>query len=182
MADFGVPVGTDAHLDKFAKALAIQFSCFVISTDADVNVDVWQIYQPLLIGEEITPDDIKGPRYAGDSAAVFSRKSIEANCYDSIRHEWKIQNRGTKEWHDCKLVLINQDEISPEILKAIIPIPDARPNETIKIATDINAGGFEGKFDCKWEMQDADGEDCFPNYRWEFNIQICVRFTEVGNE
>lgn len=137
MADFGVPVGTEADVDKFAKALSIQFSCFVIDNETDINVDVWQIYQSLLIGEEITPQDIKGPRYAGDSAAVFSEKSIAANCYAPIRCEWKIQNRGRQEWQGRKLVLKNQDEIRPEILKTVIPIPDARPNETIKIATDI---------------------------------------------
>ena len=94
---------------------------------------------------------------------------------------WSIQNRGNQEWHGRKLVLVNADEIYPEIMQTVIPIPDTRPNETIKIATDINAGGFEGKVDCKWEMQDADGENCFPNYTWDFNIQICVTFVEVDS-
>ena len=53
--------------------------------------------------------------------------------------------------------------------------------DDLKIATDINAGGFEGKFDCKWEMQDANGENCFPNYTWDFNIQISVTFMEVDS-
>lgn len=181
MADFGVPAETETDTDKFAKSLAIQFSCFVISTETDIIIDVWQIYQSLLNGKELTPKDIRGPRYIGDSAVVLSKKPIKANCYEHIRCEWEIQNRGKQEWHGRKLVLANQDEIRPEILPAVITIPDTRPNETIKIATDINAGGFEGKFDCKWEMQDADGENCFPNYIWDFNIQICVTFTEVGD-
>lgn len=182
MADFGVPTGTEVDKDKFAKALSIQFGRFVISTESDISNDVWQIYQSLLNGEEINPRDIRGPRYFGDAVGVFSdSKRIAANCYESLRYVWSIQNRGNKEWHGRKLVLVNAGEIYPEIAQTVIPIPDTRPNETIKIATDINAGGFEGKFDCKWEMQDADGENCFPNYTWDFNIQISVTFMEVDS-
>ena len=182
MADFGVPTGTEADKNKFAKALSIQFGRFVISTEPDISNDVWQIYQSLLNGEEISPNEIKGSRYSGDAAGVFSEsKQISANCYESFRYVWNIQNRGKQEWHGRKLVLVNADEIYPEIMQTVIPIPDTRPNETIKIATDINAGGFEGKFDCKWEMQDADGENCFPNYTWDFNIQISVTFMEVDS-
>lgn len=182
VADFGIPTGTKVDKDKFAKALSMQFGRFVISTESDISNDVWQIYQSLLNGEEISPNEIKGPRYSGDAAGVFSEnKRISANCYEKLRCVWSIQNRGNKEWHGRKLVLVNADEIYPEIMQTVIPIPDTRPNETIKIATDINAGGFEGKFDCKWEMQDANGENCFPNYTWDFNIQISVTFMEVDS-
>ena len=182
MADFGTPTGTEVDKDKFAKALSIQFGRFVISTESDISNDVWQIYQSLLNGEEISPNEIKGPRYSGDAAGVFSgSKQISANCYENLRYIWSIQNCGKQEWHGRKLVLVNANEIYPEIKQTVIPIPDAKPNETIKIATDINAGGFEGKFDCKWEMQDANGENCFPNYTWDFNIQISVTFMEVDS-
>ena len=179
VSEFGIPVGIAADKDRFAKALSIQFARFVISTEADISNEVWQIYQSLLNGDEIDPKDIRGPRYAGDAVEVFSvSKQIFVNCYEDFCYVWTIQNRGKHEWHGRKLVLVNVDEIHPEIKKPIIPIPDTKPNETIKIATDINASGFEGKFDCKWEMQDADGENCFPNYIWDFNIQICVTFVE----
>lgn len=182
VSEFGIPVGIEADKERFAKALSIQFGRFVISTESDINNDVWQIYLSLLNGEEVNPKDIKGPRYFGDAAGVFSdSKRITANCYEKLRCVWSIQNRGNKEWHGRKLVLVNADEIYPEIMQKVIPIPDTRPNETIKIATDINAGGFEGKFDCKWEMQDANGENCFPNYTWDFNIQISVTFMEVDS-
>lgn len=182
MVDFGIPSGVKTDKEKFAKTLSIQFGRFVISTESDISNNVWQIYQSLLNGDEVNPKDIKGPRYYGDAAGAFSEsKRIAANCYENLRYVWSIQNRGNKEWHGRKLVLVNPDEIYPEIMQTVIPIPDTKPNETIKIATDINAGGFEGKFDCKWEMQDANGENCFPNYTWDFNIQICVTFMEVGN-
>ena len=182
MVEFGIPTGVDADIKKFAKALSVQFGHFVISAESDVSNDVWQIYQSLLNGEDVNPRDMRGPRYFGDAAVVFlESKQIAANCYERLHYVWSIQNRGNQEWHGRKLVLVNADEIYPEIMQTVIPIPDARPNETIKIATDINAGGFEGKFDCKWEMQDADGENCFPNYTWDFNIQICVTFMEVDS-
>lgn len=182
MEDLGIPIGIESDKDKFAKALAIQFSYFVISAETDINNDVWQIYQSLLNGEDVTPKDVRKPRYAGDAATVYSKRYIESNCYEHIRHEWEIQNRGKQEWRGRKLVLVNQDEIYPEILQAVIPIHDTSPNETIKIATDINAGSSEGTFDCKWEMQDADGKNCFPDYIYNFDIQICVTFMEASNE
>lgn len=55
-----------------------------------------------------------------------------------------------------------------------------RPGEHIKIATDIDARGFEGEYECRWEMQDANGENCFPNKRWDFNIRIHVAFNAMA--
>lgn len=182
LADFGIPLGAEVDKEKFAKALSVQFGHFVISAEPDISNDVWQICQSLLNGEEVKLEDIKGPRYFGDAAVVFSdSKRIVANCYERLRYEWSIQNHGNKEWYGRKLVLLNADEIYPEIMQTVIPIPDTRPNETIKIATEINSGGFEGKFECKWEMQDAEGKNCFPNYMWDFNIQISVTFMDVDS-
>ena len=92
------------------------------------------------------------------------------------RHLDNQRNQGTCEWHDRKLVLVNQTETHPRPAQTVIPVPDTGPGEFTKIATDIDARGFEGNFDCKWEMQDADGENCFPNKRWDFNIRIQVTF------
>lgn len=182
MSEFGIPSGTETDKDTFSKSLAIQFGRFVTSAEDDIGNDVWQIYQSLMNGDEINSEDIKGARYSGDAAGVFSEnKRITANCYERLRYIWTIQNRGKQEWHGRKLVLVNVDEIQPEITPMVISIPDTKPNEIIKIAADINAEGFEGNFNCKWEMQDADGENCFPNYRNDFNIEICVVFMEVDS-
>lgn len=182
MSEFGIPADAETDKDKFVKALYVQFNRFVISTEEDISNDVWQIYQSLLNGDEVNLKDIRGSRYFGDVAGVFlGSKRITANCYENFRYVWSIQNRGKQEWHGRKLVLVNRNEIYPEIMQTVIPIPDAKPNETIEIATDINFGGFEGNFDCKWEMQDEDGENCFPNYFKDFNVEICVVFTEVNS-
>lgn len=177
MAEFGIPSEAEQDKTNFAHALAAQFSRFVTTPADDIDNAVWEMYQTLLAGQPISADDISGPRYAGDDVLVeFGGKSHEADCYEIIHHEWKLQNRGTCEWHDRKLVLVNQTEIHPRPIKTVIPVPDTRPGEFTKIATDIDARGFEGNFDCKWEMQDADGENCFPNKRWDFNIRIQVTF------
>ena len=181
MAAFGIPVGYEKNKDKFVKAIAIQFSRFVINAELDISNDVWEIYESLLNGEEISSQDIRGPRYAGDVAVVFSKKNIESNCYEQIHCEWEIQNQGKIEWRGRKLVFMNQDEIDLEILQRIIPIPDTKTNKTIKIGTDIIVGGSEGAFECKWEMQDENSQNCFENHKWEFNKCILVRFKEDEN-
>ncbi len=177
MASFGVPNDAEVRQAEFARALAVQFNQFVRSDEDDVENNIWGIYQTLLRGETITADDIRGPRYAGDDAFVeLNGRSIQANCYETIHHEWRIQNNGRIHWHDRKLVLTNGNEIRPRPVNEVVPIPDTDPGDYIKIATDIEARGIEGIFECKWEMQDADGQNCFPNKRWDFNTTIQVKF------
>ena len=177
MAEFGIPSGAEQDKTKFAHALAAQFSLFVTTPDDDIDSAVWEMYQTLLAGQPISADDISGLRYAGDDVLVgFGNRRHEADCYEIIHHEWKLQNRGTREWHDRKLVLVNQAEIHPRPVQTVIPVPDTGPGVFTKIATDIDTRGFEGNFECKWEIQDADDDNCFPNKRWDFNIRIQVTF------
>lgn len=177
MVEFGIPSGAEQDKAKFAQALAVQFSLFVTTPGDDVDNKVWEWYQLLLAGQSISADDISGPRYAGDDVLVeFDGRRHEADCYEIIHHEWKLQNRGTREWHNRKLVMVNQAEIHPRPVQTVVPVPDTGPGKFIKIATNIDARGFEGNFDCEWEMQDANGVNCFPNKRWDFNIRIQVTF------
>lgn len=177
MAEFGIPAGAVQDKDKFCRALAAQFSLFVTSQDDDVNDAIWEMYQTLLEGQPISAEDISGPRYAGDDVYVeFGDKQHEADCYEILHHEWKLQNRGKIPWRNRRLVLVNQSDIHPRPIQTVIQVPDTDPGEFTKIATNIDVRGFEGKFDCKWEMQDADGVNCFPNKRWDFNIRIQVTF------
>lgn len=181
MADFGIPSGVEQDKDKFCRALAAQFSLFVTSQDDDVDNAVWEIYQKLLAEQPISADDISGPRYAGDDVYVeFGGHRHEADCYEIVHHEWKLQNSGRVPWHNRKLVLVNQQDIHPRPIEAKISVPDTGPGGFTKIATDIDARGFEGDFECKWEMQDANGENCFPNKRWDFNIRIHVAFNAMA--
>ena len=69
---------------------------------------------------------------------------------------------------------MNQKEVRPKFSMTEIDIPDVLPGGITKI--DIAANGFEGKFECKWEMQDADGENCFSNSRYIFDVDVIVSF------
>ncbi|WP_329886781.1 NBR1-Ig-like domain-containing protein [Pseudoramibacter sp. HA2172] len=185
MARFGIPIGVIADREKFARALAIQFSRFITEDQEDVDIDVWGTYQSLLNGEQVKASDIKGPLYQGDDVLVeFEGRTHDADCYELIHHEWKMQNCGKVAWQNRQLVLMNQGEIHPRPILTVISIPDTAPGGFAKIATDIDARGFEGNYDCKWEMQDANGNNCFPNKRWDFNVRIQVAFqdTEEGDE
>lgn len=181
MTEFGIPSAANREKDKFSQALAVQFSMFVTSSEDDVDNAVWEIYQKLLEGQPISADDISGPRNPGDDVYVeLEGRRYAVDCYETIHHEWKLQNRGKIPWKNRRLALVNQADIHPRPVQAIIPLPDARPGEQIKIATDIDARGFEGDYECRWEMQDANGENCFPNKRWDFNIRIHVAFKAMA--
>ena len=183
METFGIPSGATVDKSKLARSLAIQFSCFITTVGDDVDNAVWEIYQTLLAGQPISRKDISGPRYSGDDFIVeYGNKRHEADCYENVHHEWRLKNCGSHSWHGRKLVLLNQNEICPRPHDAVIQVPDTEPGEFIKITTNIDARGFEGNFECKWEMQDADGENCFPNKRWEFNVEIKVTFKETARE
>jgi hypothetical protein len=181
MKDFGVPTGEKQDLERFSRALAVQFSLFVTKEDEDVPNSVCEFYRDLLKGCEITQEDLRGPRYKGDDVYVDDRNKLhDAECYEIIHHKWHLQNYGSQEWHGRTLVLMNQADIHPRPVQVRIPIQDTRPGEFVDIATDIDARGFEGDFECIWQMQDADGENCFPNKRWEFNIDIRVTFNATA--
>lgn len=83
-----------------------------------------------------------------------------------------IHNSGHQSWYSRKLVFANSADVRPSASKMEIEIPEIGPGEIIKITTDFDARGFEGEFKCEWKMQDCDGNDCFPNYRWVFNVAI----------
>jgi hypothetical protein len=177
MENFGIP--TEAVIDKkkFAQALAIQFSKFVRSVSDNVDDSVSVLYQGFLRGESVPSESLSGPKYKGDDVLVdIEDRSYKADCYQIIHHVWTIQNRGNKEWHGRRLVLINGDKIRPRPDKISIPVPDTAPGEYIKIATDIDSRGFEGSYECEWQMQDAEGKNCFPNHKWDLNVRIDVSF------
>ena len=95
MTEFCIRSAANREKDKFSRALAAQFSLFVASQDDDVDNAVWEIYQKLLAGQLISADDISRPRYAGDDVyAEFGDNRHEADCYEIIHHEWKLQNHG----------------------------------------------------------------------------------------
>lgn len=100
----------------------------------------------------------------------------DVGCYETIHHEWVIHNYGKAIWTGRSLVLTNQAEIRPKFSLTKLGIPDVMPGGITKIAVDISANGFEGSFNCKWEMQDSEGKNCFPNSRYVFDVVVNVSF------
>ena len=115
--------------------------------------------------------------YAGDNVWVEpGGNKYDVGCYETIHHEWVIHNYGKAIWTGRSLVLANQAEIRPKFSLTKLDIPDVMPGGIIKIAVDISANGFEGSFNCKWEMQDSEGKNCFPNSRYVFDVVVNVSF------
>ena len=115
--------------------------------------------------------------YAGDNVCVEpGGNKYDVGCYETIHHEWVIHNYGKAIWTGRSLVLANQAEIRPKFSLTKLDIPDVMPGGIIKIAVDISANGFEGSFNCKWEMQDSEGKNCFPNSRYVFDVVVNVSF------
>ena len=68
------------------------------------------------------------------------------------------------------------DKDRPEANPSVIELPDIKPNQSIKITTTIDGRGFDGITYCKWEMQDADGQNCFPKRDTIFSVTIDAKY------
>ena len=79
-------------------------------------------------------------------------------------------------WNGRKLVYKRGPKDRPEAHPDVIDIPDVKPNERIKITTTLDGRGFDGVTHCKWEMQDSDGENCFPERDSLFCVTIDAKF------
>ena len=69
---------------------------------------------------------------------------------------------------------LKQTYIIERLLKEAYP--DLKTNERIKITTTFDGRGFDGVTHCKWEMQDSDGENCFPERDSLFCVTIDAKF------
>lgn len=174
MATFSIPISVTPDRTILSKSLATQFQLLIQSDDDDVDDIVSAKYQQLLSKPAPAPVQRLTPLYPGDRAwlDVGTKRSYSLSIYDVAQHTWEIQNTGTQTWRGRKLVFANHDRVRPRAESNSIDIPDTPPGKDIKITTSIDARGFEGKFDCLWEMQDSDGNDCFPNNKRMFCIQI----------
>lgn len=173
----GIPSSLERNKDYLAAALAEQIKAFIESKEDDVSLIVSDSYERQRVSAIQSGYQIPQLRYTGDNVWVEDgSRRHETGCYETIHHEWVIHNSGKVVWTKRKLVLMNQKEVRPKFSMTEIDIPDVLPGGITKIAVDIAANGFEGKFECKWEMQDADGENCFPNSRYIFDVDIIVSF------
>jgi hypothetical protein len=173
MNSFGVPASYEENKRYLARALAVQFQMFVVRGDDDIDNAIIVECQRQVLGVKDEPNNIYGALYNGDDVWVEDKgRNHNAKLYETFKHTWVIHNSGNQSWCSRRLVFVNASDVRPSASEMEIEIPETAPGEIIKIATSFYARGFEGKFDCIWEMQDCDGNNCFPNYRWIFNVAI----------
>ena len=174
---FGVPASVERKKEYIAAALAEQVKAFIEAKTEDVQLVIIEAYDRQRVSGIQAGYQLPQVLYAGDNVWVEpGGNKYDVGCYETIHHEWVIHNYGKAIWTGRSLTLVNQSEIRPKFSQPKIIIPDVMPGGITKIAVDIAANGFEGSFNCKWEMQDSEGNNCFPNSRYVFDVVVNVSF------
>ena len=173
---FAVPANLERNKTFLCVALARQVAAFINSKDDSAECIIPEAYENAIVAEVSSHYEINKRLYDGDDLYVQHDRNHDVNCYQVFRHEWNIQNRGRCVWAGRKLVCVNQSGIKPQIATTVIEIPDTKPYEHIKITTEANSRGIEGSYSCVWEMQDSEGNNCFPDSRLVFDFTINVTF------
>lgn len=179
MTAFAIPVSLEPERDTFSRALAIQFRHLIQSDNSDVDDIVAMEYQRLLTEPTDEKPQSLAPLYPGDGAYVIEflpARIYSKKCYEQFKHTWAISNTGNQTWHGRKLVFVNHAAVRPRTDTNCIEIPDVAPGKEIRITTSFDTRGFEGRYECLWEMQDSEGNDCFPNNKRLFNVTIESKF------
>lgn len=174
---FAVPTSLERSRKFLSIAMARQVAAFISSKEDNIDCVVADAYEKAVVNEAAAHYEIPKRLYEGDDLWVEQHSKCHAvGCYQKFTHQWSIQNRGRCLWSGRKLVCVNQGEIKPLIKSLTIIIPEIKPLEHIKIATEVDSRGIEGTYNCVWEMQDASGNNCFPNSRFVFDFTVAVTF------
>jgi len=178
MKEFAIPIDAEMKKDALSMALAEQFQRIILSkTEADDVVVV--AYQKYLEEPTFSRKQPTSPLYPGDSAYVLNfepQRYYSVSIYEKFKHTWAIRNTGNQTWRGRKLVFVNHATVRPRSDMSIIDIPDVAPGKDIKISTSFDTRGVEGTFECIWELQDCDGNNCFPGSKKLFDITINTYF------
>lgn len=169
----GIPEKDEPNKKALSIALAQQMKVIIDSDENDVDNILVMQYQQAKYEANVQEDyENMKPLYLGDSVSVYQTTRYEIASYDSVTHIWELVNTGNIVWTGRKLVYKRGPKDRPEANPDIIDIPDVKPHERIKITTTINGRGFDGVTHCKWEMQDVDGQNCFPGRALLFCVTI----------
>lgn len=175
---FGIPDDTERDTRLFLKALAYQFEAFVHSSTQEADDIVQGKYEYLL-----EHGDIEAPSTDEhiDKIGVsqYQKAQHRVNCYDSFRHTWVIENKGTEIWENRRLFLRNSADIKLKIESVYVDVPVTKPGERIKITTGGEARGQEGMTVFNWIMVDDAGNNCFPDDS-SLSFTVEVKFETSG--
>lgn len=175
---FGFPQSIVLKKDVLSQALARQYQLIFISDDNDVENIIYNEYQRITNEQAEYDWSTSKTLYQDDSATNFGNLHwIEAKTYEIIEVKFDIRNAGSVPWINRKLVFMQEKTSCPiPRTERTISIPKIEPNDHFTKYVEFETRGSEGDFICHFEMQDADGKNCFPN-RNIFDIRIRVTFT-----
>jgi hypothetical protein len=175
---FGIPADEEKNLSYLSYALAAQVAAFISNREETESENIVpDKYEEARVRKESGVYQITRRLYDGDDVWVEDRtKKHAAAFYEKIHHTWVIHNQGNVIWHKRKLVCANPEETGRRTKVFEIEIEELQPGKYIKIATDFNARGQEGKFVSKWDMIDEHGNNCFPGSRNIFDVEINTTF------
>lgn len=178
-------ISSNSRFDKHfvALTLAQQFKVFVESDKSDVPDIIAPTYQNFLDNPSATQrsmDETNVPLHVGDRVDLINQaaKNYTVGMNKKFLHHWKLKNSGKVEWRNRKLLFVNNDkkEVRVKAIPSEIVIPDIKPGKFVDIETEFDSRAFEGVFTTMWKMVDQDGNDCFPNQKWLFDVIIKVEF------
>lgn len=174
---FAIPINLDRNKNFLSAAMARQVAIFISSKQDDVECVVANAYENAVVAETTSHYEIPKRLYEGDDLWVEQHDKRHAvGCYQKFIHQWTIQNRGQCLWSGRRLVCINQKDVKPQFTSLTIDIAETKPLKFIEIATEVDSRGIEGSYNCVWEMQDAAGNNCFPDSRFVFDFTVDVTF------
>jgi hypothetical protein len=172
----GIPEKQEPNKKALAIALAQQMKLLIESDEEDVdNILILQYQEAKQKDVEVDAPFAK-PLYPGDNISVFQNSRHEIQSFDKVTHTWELMNVGSIPWIGRKLVYKRKPKDRPEANPDVIEIPEIKPKESKKITTTIDGRGFDGITHCIWEMQDSDGENCFPDRESLFCVTIDAKF------
>lgn len=172
----GIPEKQEPNKKALAVALAQQMKLLIESAEEDVEGILILQYQQAKQNIVEVETSFAKPLYPGDSVSVYQNTRHEIMSFDKVTHTWELLNAGNIPWIGRKLVYIRGPKDRPEANPNVIDIPDVPPKKSIKITTTIDGRGFDGITHCIWEMQDSDGENCFPDRESLFCVTIDAKF------
>lgn len=172
----GIPEKQEPNKRALAAALAQQMKLLVESDEEDVEDILILQYQEAKQKDVEVDASFAKPLYPGDSISVYQNPRHEIQSFEKILHTWELINTGSIPWIGRKLVYKRKPKDRPEANPDDIEIPDIKPKESKKITTTIDGRGFDGITHCIWEMQDSDGENCFPERDSLFCVTIDAKF------
>ena len=175
--DLGVPETGVPNVHALSVALAFQMNAIGNAENDEADDVLAMEYQRCCEQSEDESASFHEPLYRGDAIFVADNPSHEVISTEIFQHTWELINTGTQPWHNRKLVYMRDPNVDrPEANPPVIEIDDVKPGERIKITTTFDSRGFDGNFNCCWEMQDENGKNCFPERKLLFCVRIDAKF------